>query len=135
MFAILCSVGPTNPTFQPVTWRHNLNHTTYSCYWPKWAVPLVSFNIVYTIYGDGLGSSVGIETGYGLNSPGIESWWDEIFCTCPDWPWGPPSLLCNGYRVFPGGKEQPGRDTDPLTPFWCHGRERVELYLYSLYGP
>jgi len=25
----------------------------------------------------------------------------EIFNTCPDWPWGPPSLLYNGYRVFP----------------------------------
>jgi hypothetical protein len=28
---------------------------------------------------------------------------DEIFRTCPDRPWGPPSLLYNGYRVFPGG--------------------------------
>jgi hypothetical protein len=28
----------------------------------------------------------------------------EIFCTHPDRPWGPPSLLYNGYRVFPGGK-------------------------------
>ena len=27
----------------------------------------------------------------------------EIFCTCPDRLWGPPSLLFNGYRVFPGG--------------------------------
>jgi len=33
----------------------------------------------------------------------------ETFCTCPDWPWGPPSLLYNGYWVFPGGKERPGR--------------------------
>jgi hypothetical protein len=29
----------------------------------------------------------------------------EIFRTCPDRPWGSPSLLLyNGYRVFPGGK-------------------------------
>jgi hypothetical protein len=28
----------------------------------------------------------------------------EIFCTRPDRPWGPPSLLYNGYRVFLGGK-------------------------------
>ena len=28
----------------------------------------------------------------------------EIFRTPPDRPWGPPSLLYNGYRVFPGGK-------------------------------
>jgi len=38
---------------------------------------------------------------------------DEIFHTCPDRPWGPPSLLYNGYRVFRGGKERPGRDADP----------------------
>ena len=23
----------------------------------------------------------------------------------------------------------------PLTPFWCHGHERIELYLYSPNGP
>jgi len=28
----------------------------------------------------------------------------EIFRTCPDRPWGPPSLLYNGYRNFPRGK-------------------------------
>jgi hypothetical protein len=37
----------------------------------------------------------------------------EFFRTCPDRPWGPPSLLYNGYRVFPGGKERSGRDADP----------------------
>ena len=41
---------------------------------------------------------------------------DEIFRTCSDRPWGPPSLLYNGYRVFPGGKERPGRDADPSPP-------------------
>ena len=40
----------------------------------------------------------------------------EIFRTCPDRPWGPPSLLYNGYRVFPGSKERPGRDADPSLP-------------------
>ena len=52
----------------------------------------------------GPGSSVGIATGCGLDGPGIESRWGEIFRTCPDRPWGPPSLLYNGYRVFPGVK-------------------------------
>ena len=62
----------------------------------------------------GPGSTVGIETGYGLDGPGIEFRWGvEIFRTCPDRPWGPPSLLYNWYRVFPGGKERPGRDADP----------------------
>ena len=40
----------------------------------------------------------------------------EIFRICPDRPWGPPSLLYNVYRVFPGVKEQPGRDADPSPP-------------------
>jgi len=40
----------------------------------------------------------------------------EIFRTCPDRPWGPPSLLYNGYRFFPGGKERPGAWRWPLTP-------------------
>ena len=59
----------------------------------------------------------------------------EIFLTCPDRPWGPPSLLYNRYRVFPGGKERPGREADPSPPSSAVGRERVELYLYSPYGP
>jgi hypothetical protein len=28
----------------------------------------------------------------------------EIFRTRADRPWGPPSLLYNGYRIFTGGK-------------------------------
>jgi hypothetical protein len=40
----------------------------------------------------------------------------EIFLTCPDRPWGPASLLYNGYRVFPGGKLRPRRDADPSPP-------------------
>jgi len=62
----------------------------------------------------GPGSSVGIATGYGLDGPRIESrWGGEIFRMFPDRPWGSPSLLDNEYRVFPGGKERPGRDADP----------------------
>jgi hypothetical protein len=38
-------------------------------------------------------------------------------------------------RVFPGGKERPGRDADPSLPSSAAGHERVELYLYSPYGP
>jgi hypothetical protein len=55
-------------------------------------------------------TSVGISTGYGLDGPGIESRWGEIFHTRPDRPWVPPSLLYSGYRVFPGGK---------ATEAWC----------------
>jgi len=40
----------------------------------------------------------------------------EIFRTCPDRPWGPFTLLYNGYRLFPEGKERPGRDADFSLP-------------------
>jgi len=48
-----------------------------------------------------LDSSVGIVTRYGLDCPGIEFWWGGVFHDHPDRPWGQPSLLYNGYRVFP----------------------------------
>jgi len=48
----------------------------------------------------------------------------EIFHTCPDRSWGPPSLLYNGYRVIPGVKDRPGRDTDPSPPSSAVGHER-----------
>jgi hypothetical protein len=64
----------------------------------------------------GPGSVVGIATGYGLTVRGSNPGGGEIFRTCPDRPWGPPSLLYNGYRVFPGGKEQPVRDAEPSPP-------------------
>jgi len=36
--------------------------------------------------------------------------------------------------VFPGGKERPGREADPLPTSSAVGHERVELYLYSPMG-
>jgi hypothetical protein len=39
----------------------------------------------------------------------------EIFRTSPDRPWGPPSLMYNGYRVFPRSRKQSGRDAGPLS--------------------
>jgi len=39
----------------------------------------------------------------------------EIFRTRPDPPWGQPSLLYNGYRVFPRGRVA-GAWRWPLTP-------------------
>jgi hypothetical protein len=77
------------------------------------------------------GSSVGLATGYGLDDPGIECRWGEIFRICPDWPWGPPSLLYNGYRVFPGGRKRPGPNADPSPPSSVRFKNRVQLYLYS----
>jgi hypothetical protein len=47
-------------------------------------------------------SAVGVATGYELNDQefGVrDSVGSRIFTSafCPYWPWGPPSLLCNGY--------------------------------------
>jgi hypothetical protein len=52
------------------------------------------------IYQDGPGSSVGIATGYGLEGLGLNPGGGEVIRTCPDRPWGPHSLLNNGYRVW-----------------------------------
>jgi hypothetical protein len=58
--------------------------------------------IIYFIYGPG--SSVGIATDYGLDGPGIESRWGEIFRNCPDRPWGPPDSCTIETGYFPGVK-------------------------------
>jgi hypothetical protein len=50
-----------------------------------------------------LGSAVGIEICYGLGGPGIEFRWGEIICIRLERPWGLPSLVYNGYLVFPRG--------------------------------
>ena len=61
------------------------------------------------------GSSVGIATDYGLDGPGSNPE-ETRFSACPDQPWGPPILLYNGYRVYPGGKVRPGRAADHSPP-------------------
>ena len=87
--------------------RHCTNHTVFTS---DNSLTYVSFH--------GPGSSVGIVTELRAERSGdripVEE--GEIFRSCPDRSWGPPSFLYNGYRVFPGGKEWPGRDADPSTP-------------------
>jgi hypothetical protein len=79
----------------------------------------------------GPGSSVGISTGYGLDGPRIDPSGGKIFRTCPGRPWGPPSLLYNGYRVFPRGRKRAGRDAVPSPLLLPRSKNRVGLYLYS----
>jgi hypothetical protein len=81
----------------------------------------------------GRDSVIGIATRYGLDGPGIESRRGEILRACSDRPWGPPSLLYNGYLVFPGGKAA-GVWRWP-TPSIAEVKERVELHLYFPSGP
>jgi hypothetical protein len=67
---------------------------------------------------------------WGLNPGG-----GEIFCSHLDWPWDPPSLLYNGYRVSFLGAKRPGRGVDHPPQSSARFKERVELYLYSPSGP
>jgi hypothetical protein len=72
---------------------------------------------------------------YSLGYPADLAGGGEIFRTRPDQPWGPPSLLYNGYRFLPGGKGVRGvtltthphlvprswkRRAIPLLPLWVH---------------
>ena len=69
-----------------------------------------------------------------LDGSGIESrWGGHIFRTRPDRPWGPPSLLCNGYRVFLGVKRL-GRGVVYPPPSSAEVKEREELYICSPSG-
>jgi hypothetical protein len=52
----------------------------------------------------GAESIVGIATRYGLDGLGINPGGGKIFCTHPDQPQVPPSLLYIAYLVIPWGK-------------------------------
>jgi len=54
-------------------------------------------------------SPVGIATRYRLDGPGTNPGGGEIFRVPPERLWGPPGLLCNGYRISLSGVKQPGR--------------------------
>jgi hypothetical protein len=68
------------------------------------------------------GSAVGIATGYGLDGrrAGVRVLVGARIFTSPcrpDWRWGPPSLLSNGYqRFFPRRVKRPGREADHSPP-------------------
>jgi hypothetical protein len=77
----------------------------------------------------GPGSSV--PTDYELDGPGSNSGVGEIFSTYPYRPWGPPSLLYNGYRVFLEDKIRPGREADHSPS----SAEVMEEYSYTSTHP
>jgi hypothetical protein len=79
----------------------------------------------------GRDSSVGIATRCGLDGPGIESRWGRDFPhpsrpalgpTQPPTQWVP-------------GLKRPGRGVDHPPTSSAEVKERVKLYLYSLFGP
>ena len=91
------------------------------------------------------GSSVGIATDYGLDGPGIESRWGEIFR--PSGPGAHPASCTMGNRSFPGVKYGRGvllnthpllvprswkSRAIPLLSLWATPRPVTEtVYLYS----
>ena len=83
----------------------------------------------------GPGSSVAIVTGYGLDGPGSNPGGGKIFRTCPKRPRGhtqPPVQWVPGLSW----EVKSGLGVTLTTHhFYCRGQERVELYLYSPYGP
>jgi len=64
----------------------------------------------------GPGSSVGLSTKLRAGWSGIESPVGTKFSALPDRPWGPLTLLYNGYRDLPGVKVRPGRAADHSPP-------------------
>jgi hypothetical protein len=91
--------------------------------------------IMYCFHICGPGSSVGIATGYGLDGSEIESRWGRHFPHRSRPVLGPTQPPVKWVSGLSWGKERPGRDADPSPPSSAVGHERVELYLYSPYGP
>jgi hypothetical protein len=104
---------------------------------------LIIFKFLYIIYCNnyklkeiGRDSSVGIATNDGLNGQEIESLLGRDFPHPSRSSLGPPSLLYNRYRVFPGwGVKWPERRVDHPPPSSAEVKETVQLYLYSPSGP
>jgi hypothetical protein len=107
----------------------------YLCSPSRLSWPVLEWTFTFTFcFTLGKNSSVGVVTHCGLDGPGIEFWWGKIFHTHPDRPWSPPSLLYNGYRVFPGDKLL-GRTVDYRPPSSAKVKERVALHLFFYLVP
>ena len=52
-----------------------------------------------------------------------------FFYARPDRPWGPPSLMYNGYRVSSPGLKRPGRGVNHPSPSSAEVMQRVEINL------
>ena len=66
----------------------------------------------------------------GWTVPRSDPGWGEIFVTCPDRPWGPPSLLYNGCRVSSAEVKRRWIGVSYPSQSSAEVKERVQLYLY-----
>jgi len=85
----------------------------------------------------GRDSSFGIATCYGLGGSGIESrrgGGAGFSAPAQTGPGSHPASCTIGTGSFPVVKSGRGVTLTPHS-FYCHDQERVELYLYSSYGP
>jgi len=90
---------------------------------------------VATCLGGGPCSLFGIATGYELDRPRIESWLEARFYTPVQTGPGAHLASCTtGTGLFQGINSGRGVTLTPH-PVYCRGQERVELYIYSPYGP
>jgi hypothetical protein len=96
---VMCGCGFCN-----VCNFHNMCTCIYCVLYRLYCFVYCFFYVYVFLLVSGPGSSVGIETGYGLDGPKIESRWGRNFSHTSRSALGPPSFLYNGYRVFPGGK-------------------------------
>jgi hypothetical protein len=79
----------------------------------------------------GPGSSVGVATGYGLDSPGIESRWERDFPHLSRPALGPTQPPVQWVPGLFRGQKATGGDADPSPLLVPRYKNRVELYLYS----
>jgi len=83
----------------------------------------------------GRNSSEVVAIRHGLDGPGIESQWGaRFFAPHQTDPAVHPASYTRGTGSFAGVK-RPGHGVDHPLPYSAKVKERVELYLYSPFGP
>jgi hypothetical protein len=99
----LCAVGSTQSAWRSctaITRTRGIEqgHTSPWTYYIRKLPNGVIFAYIFSVYSNSCKT-----TAHGRTVRGSNPGWGEIFCTCPDRPRSPPSLLYNWYRVFPRG--------------------------------
>ena len=106
-----------------------------SCHVRKYLQNILRLKITYSDQTEGLDSSVGIATRYGMDGPGIESRWAvRLSAPVQTGPGAHPASYTMGNESFPGVKQsERGVGHPPAAS--AEVKKREELYLYSTSGP